>query len=154
MLYFWEEFLNKYGSRYLHNYGGQYLVELVVDNGCGQSQTITQSISVNECEDDIHRSIRIDPNPANTDIGIYLFSRTPGVESFNETLVDMNKPDGYSLSVKRSDGGPNVINTKIFNNGERINILSLPNGYYNLQLEFSPSEVLTRTFIIINIVNN
>lgn len=148
LLYFMDKFIQKYGSKYVHNYGGQYEFQVEIDNGCGQTQTITKLIDIEDCDGNSFKIVRVDPNPANSDIGVSVIARSEE-DPLIENAVDLNRQDGYPISIRRTDGGPSLINSRVYANGERVNVSSLSNGYYNLYFEFDTNETLTRTFVIV-----
>jgi hypothetical protein len=122
---------------------GQYTIELEVNGKCTVFKS-SKTIDIEACGNGgggIESIIRVNPNPAQEWISVSLI-RTDSQQ------LDEIPTSGYPLNIRRVNGGSNLINTKLSNNGQNINVGSLPNGYYNIYLNTGNIQPLSTTFVI------
>jgi hypothetical protein len=128
------ELVNTHGS-------GQYIIELEVQGKCTTSK-LSKVVEIEDCDNGgMEKYIGVNPNPAQEWISVSL------IRTDNQQLDEI-PTSGYPLNIRRVNGGSNLINTQLSNNGQTINVGSLPNGYYNIYLNTGNIQPLSTTFVI------
>jgi hypothetical protein len=120
---------------------GQYTIELEVNGKCTTSKLL-RVVEIEDCDNGgMEKYIGVNPNPAQEWISVSL------IRTDNQQLDEI-PTSGYPLNIRRVNGGSNLINTQLSNNGQSINVGSLPNGYYNIYLNTGNVQPLSTTFVI------
>lgn len=119
---------------------GTLTIDLSVSTTCG---TFDGTFSVPYICRPNGYSVRVDPNPANTQVIVRIVKND--LSSYYIT-----DPNGVQVRIIPSNGGVNSINSRIYTNGQAVSVASLPNGVYSLYV--NPADVaeqLSTTVVIL-----
>lgn len=134
-------FLDFYSFVYLNRVSGYYTINLNINGKCGVYNT-QKTIYIEVCGDGgiIQKFVRVSPNPSNGVINVDLMHA-------NGQTFSM-APAGYPARIRHVNGGPDLLNTRIYNNGQSVNVSQLSNGYYNFVVDLDGQTPISTTFVI------
>lgn len=145
------------GTSTVYNYTGSYVFLsgsniFPVQNG---ALRVTLTITAGNCSESKEPYIeflncsggglglRVSPNPAQSQVAVEI------VPSEGTGVYNITHPNGVRIRITPQSGGLAVTNTRIYSNGERINVSNLQNGIYMLEASEADLTVPITTTLII-----
>jgi hypothetical protein len=130
---------------------GPYDIQLQVMDDCNANYTLSNSVYIELCDEDPGgqhtRQVQVSPNPTQNQINISLMQITDTGTGQSSPLTIGS--EGFAAYIRNINGGSNLLNTRIYTNGQNVNVSSLPNGYYNIFVEDGGVQPLSAIFVIL-----